>query len=79
MSNRPGSKQRWSKRGLALYGGLLGLLVGVVHSFVHAFWSPPFEDDLVTHILGQMALFIGGGAVGLAAVAAILNWLRRKP
>jgi hypothetical protein len=79
VSNKPDPQQRWSKKELAFYGGLLGLLVGVVHSYVHAFWSPPFEDDLLTHILGQMALFIGSGAAGLAAVAAIRNWLMRRP
>ncbi|WP_457094521.1 hypothetical protein [Microvirga sp. P5_D2] len=79
MSNRPDPQQRWSTREFAFYGALLGLLVGVVHNYVHAFWDTSYEGDVSTHILTEMVIFIVGGAAGLAAVAAIRNWFRQRP
>jgi len=79
MSNRSGPQQRWNTKDFAFYGAMLGLIAGMVHSYVHAFWSPPFEGHLITHVLSKLVLFIGGGAAGLAAVSAIRNWLRREP
>jgi hypothetical protein len=79
MSERPQSVKPWDTKRFAFYGAVLGVLVSIVHGYDHAFWRPYYEGDLLTHVLNQMVLFITSGTVGLAAVAAIRNWLRRKP
>jgi hypothetical protein len=70
--------ESWSIRASAFYGAGLGVIVGIAHSYVHAFWSPSPSDGLTSHLIAQFALFIGAGAVGFAAVSAIRNWLVRR-
>ncbi|MEE1654709.1 hypothetical protein VB618_00750 [Microvirga sp. CF3062] len=72
------SSAPWSTRSFALNGALLGLIVGVVHGYVHAFWSPSSGDDVLPHLIAQMAKFIFAGAFGLAALSVIRNWLVRR-
>jgi len=72
-------KQPWDTKRLALYGAGLGILAGIIHAYVHAFWSLPVEDDVLTHVLTRMVMFVVAGASSLAAVSAISNWLGRRP
>jgi hypothetical protein len=72
------SARPWSISALAFYGALLGFAVGIVHTYVHAFWSPSQSDDLIPHIITRMVLFVGTGAAVLAAVSAVRNWLVRR-
>ena len=69
----------WSTRRLALYGVVLGLVVSMIHNYVHAFWSPAAAGDELAHLQSRMAVFVvSGGALG-AAIAVIRNRLRRPP
>jgi hypothetical protein len=79
MSNGPSPKQSWNTKSLALYGAGLGILVGIIHAYVHAFWSPPVEDDVLRHVVTRMILFAGAGASLLAGISAIRNWLGGRP
>jgi hypothetical protein len=72
-------KQPWDTKRLALYGSGLGVLAGIIHAYVHAFWSLPVEDDVLTHVLTRMVIFIAAGASLLAAVSAIRNSLMQNP
>jgi len=71
--------QRWSTKRFALFGAALGVFGGIIHNYVHAFWSHPVEENLIEHIQTRMVIFPVIGAAGLAAVAAIRNWLVRRP
>jgi hypothetical protein len=71
------STELWSIRASAFYGAGLGVITGIAHSYVHAFWSPSPSDGPTAHLIAQFALFVGVGAVGFAAVSAIRNWLVR--
>jgi hypothetical protein len=75
MSNRPTPR----KRDFAFYGAGLGLVVGIGHAYVHAFWGQAYGHNEIEHTLWRMAGFIGGGAALSAAIAVIHNWLVRKP
>jgi hypothetical protein len=79
MSSGPGPQKRWNTRRSALYGAGLGVIAGIMHNFFHAFWGELPENDLLTHFLPEMVLLVVAGAALLAAIAAIRNWLRRKP
>ena len=46
-----------------MYGAFLGFGVGVIHAYVHAFWNGAYDEFLLTHLLTQMVLFVGAGAV----------------
>jgi len=70
VSNGLGPKQSWNTKILALYVAGLGILVGIIHAYVHAFWSPPVEDDVLRHIVTRMILSAGAGASSLAGVSA---------
>ena len=72
-------RKRWDTGRFALYGAFLGFGVGVIHAYVHAFWSGTYDDFLLTHLLTQMVVSVGIGDAGFGAVSAIRNWLRRKP
>jgi hypothetical protein len=78
MSNNRRSSERWSTRSYAFNGALLGLFVGVVHSYVHAFWSPSSHDDLIPHIMTRMGTFIVDGAAVFAAMSALRNRLMQR-
>jgi hypothetical protein len=77
MSHPPEPTKPWNPRDFAFYGGLLGLALGVIHAFGHAFWSQPSDDHPVEHLLWEMALSIVTGAALPAFVAVIRNWLMR--
>jgi hypothetical protein len=77
MSSGPGPVKPWNTIGFALFGAALGVGVGIVHNFIHAFWSRTFQDDLLTHIVARMCLFTVAGAVILGAISAIRNRLMR--
>jgi hypothetical protein len=74
MSKRPQLVKPWDTKRFAFYGAVLGVLVNIDH----AFWRLYSEDDLLTHVLKQMILFVTSGTLGLAAVAVIRNWFRPK-
>jgi hypothetical protein len=78
MSSNGRYSERWSTRSYAFNGALLGLFVGVVHSYVHAFWSPSSQGDLVLHIMTRMVTFILAGAAVFAAMSALRNWLMQR-
>jgi hypothetical protein len=78
MTNKPGSTKPWKTAHFALYGAVIGLLVGIVHSYTHAFWSHALEDDLHTHVRNYMIGSIMTGAAILGAVSVIRNWLVRR-
>jgi hypothetical protein len=78
MSNRPGSAEPWKTRRFALYGAVIGLVVGVVHVYDHAFWRKTPEDDLLTHVQTWMVVFIVAGAALLGAVSVIRNWFMQR-
>lgn len=73
MSNRPKATTPWSVRDFAVYGALLGFVLGIVH----AFWSQTVEDHSVGHLLWEITLSMGVGAVLPAAIAVVRNWLIR--
>ena len=77
MSNRPKATTPWSVRDFAVYGALLGFVLGIVHAFAHAFWSQTVEDHSVGHLLWEITLSVGVGAVLPAAIAVVRNWLMR--
>lgn len=78
MSNGPGLSRPWNTRHFALAGAVLGVAVGIIHAYVHAFWSP-LEGDVIPHVQFRMILFPMSGAALLASIAAIRNWLRQRP
>jgi hypothetical protein len=82
MSKEVGSTKRWDTMHLALYGALLGIFVGMVEQFCHAFclpfWPQISGDDLFAHILIEVVAFALAGASLLAAISAIRNWFMRQ-
>ena len=79
MSQGREPRKQWDTGRLALYGAFLGFGVGVIHAYVHAFWTGAYDEFLLTHLLSQLVLFVGAGATGLSAIAVIRNWLIREP
>ena len=77
MSNGPRQTHPWNTKRFAFYGALLGFTVGIINAYVHAFWSPPADDEL-PHLLTQMTVFVVAGAASLAATAAIRNWVKER-
>ncbi len=78
-NNELGSAMHWNAKQFALYGAALGFVLGIVHAYVHAFWSQTPEVDVIEHILWTMGLRVVAGAALLGAVAIVRNWLVRKP
>ena len=74
-----GSTMPWNTKQFALYGAVIGFVVGIVHAYVDAFWSQTADDQVIEHILWPMGLRVVAGAALLGAVAIIRNWLVRKP
>ncbi len=79
MSNKPGSRKPWDTTSFALCGAALGFVLGIVHAYVHAFWSQAQEDDLIGHFLWTFGFRAMAGAALLAAVAMIRNRFVRRP
>ena len=68
---------RWDTKGFALYGALLGLVGGMMLNFFDAFWGQVPDDDQAMDALSEMVIFILAGALLLAAISFIRNWLLR--
>jgi uncharacterized membrane protein YeaQ/YmgE (transglycosylase-associated protein family) len=64
---------------LAHYGTVLSSVLGIIPAYVHAFWSQNPDDHVIEHILWTIIFRVVVGAALLAAVAAIRNWLVRRP
>jgi hypothetical protein len=77
-NNEPGSAMPWNTKRLAGYGAMLGVVVSIIHAYVHAFWSQIPEDGLLEHVLWTIPFRVVAGAALFAAVSAIRNWLIRK-
>jgi hypothetical protein len=77
----PKAKSRWDAGLLAVYGALLGMLLAMIEQFCHAFcpasWHYTPEGDLLAHVANEVVAFAAAGAVLLASIAAIRNWLKR--
>ena len=67
----------WDTKSFALYGALLGLVGGMTLNFFDAFWGQVPDDDQAMHALSEMVIFILAGALLLAAISFIRNWLLR--
>ena len=67
----------WDTKSFALYGALLGLVGGMMLNFFDAFWGQVPDDDQAMHALSEMVIFILAGALLLAAISFIRNWLLR--
>jgi len=77
MNNGQRSHHPWNTKRLALTGAILGVAVGIVHAYVHAFWSER-AIDVITHVQIRMIIFPAIGAALLAAVSATINLFRRR-
>ena len=77
MTKLPQPQPHWDVVTAALNGALLGLLAAVTRNYVDAFYVYIPKEDLVVHILSEAALSVTGGAVLLASIAGIRNWLGR--
>jgi hypothetical protein len=77
MTKLPQPQPHWDLVTAALNGALLGLLVAVTRNYVDAFYVYIPREDLVLHILSETAFCVSAGAMSLAIMAGIHNWLRR--
>jgi uncharacterized membrane protein YagU involved in acid resistance len=78
MSDEPRATKPWDTKLFTLNGAMLGFILGIVHAYVHAFWSRPHEEHLIGHIFWSIALYILVGAALLTSITVIRNWLRRE-
>jgi len=72
MSNKPNPRKPWDTTSFALCGAALGFVLGIVHAYVHAFWSQAQEDDLIGHILWTFTFRVVAGAALFAAVLHLM-------
>ena len=68
--------QRWDYAYGARMGVLAGIAVGSLHQVYRAFTNQ-IPENILAHVLGEMAAFALGGAVLFAAALAICNFLTR--
>ena len=70
----PGLRSPWDTKRFALYGALLGMVGGIIRSFIDAFSRQAPDSDQTMHVLSVTVLFVVAGALLLAMVAAVRNW-----
>jgi hypothetical protein len=78
MSDKPSPIEPWVPKEFAFYGALLGLMVGVVHAYVHAFWSRTGDANVVEHVLWETVISMVAGAALSAILAVIRNRLAQN-
>ncbi|KFG70982.1 hypothetical protein [Microvirga sp. BSC39] len=79
MSNRREPAKPWTPKRFWFYVALLGLIAGIAHTYVHAFWRQPHNHSESEHILWSMLVYVVAGAALSAMIAAIRNWRMRQP
>jgi uncharacterized membrane protein YeaQ/YmgE (transglycosylase-associated protein family) len=74
MSN---GSEPWGTKFFALCGAILGMIVGLVHAYDHAFFRPSALGE-INHVQARTILCPVIGAVLLAAESAIRNRLKQR-
>jgi hypothetical protein len=77
MKQRLEPKQMWSITVSAVYGGLTGFAVGIVHQ-IHSALSKEIPDNVYMHVVGALLVEAIGGAILFAAAASLRNRLKRR-
>ncbi len=79
MNGRLRSRKRWDTAHLAGYGALLGIVLGMLEQFCHAFcptsWDHSPGENLFIHVLIEVVIGAFAGATLFAAISALRNWL----
>lgn len=68
----------WSLRSSAIDGSLVGLAVTSLHHVHHAITNN-IPDNIYTHVIGEAAAGLIGGAILFVGVAAVRNWIVDTP
>jgi uncharacterized membrane protein HdeD (DUF308 family) len=75
MAHKSKSKHRWDTLSLIVLGGLVGLIAGITHNFYDAFRNAVPDDDLFLQLATRAVIYVLAGALVLAVISAIHNWL----
>ncbi|WP_114949107.1 hypothetical protein [Microvirga calopogonii] len=79
MTKRQRSEKRWNVLLSALTGAIIAILLAPLVHFLHDHSDLTPDEALWNHFLPRMRAFMVGGAIVFGGVAAIRNWLRRRP
>ena len=79
MNTRHRATKPWNTASLAVYGALLGMSLGVMEQFCHAFCPSSLRHtpggNLLTHVLIEVAIGAFVGATSVAIISTVRNWL----
>ena len=65
----------WNTPGLACLGAFFGIGLATAHQFHHVSADDLPEQSAIVHIFGELFVVTIGGAVLMAIISGIRNWL----
>jgi hypothetical protein len=72
MKKKSTSAQHRDRRGNALYGALVGIVVASLHDVQHVLTNQ-ISDNTAAHVLGEFIIAACGGAILFAVASAIAD------